>query len=231
MVMAALVTLMVSITLFADAYSFMSTTRTTRTAAAVTTRRSTMYMKRGRGSFKKEIGGDGGDSTSGVGSSGSSFGGSSSAATGGGARNWLQVPDKTTKDLPVEEGKVLLLETNAFLLKNAQTNPNGAVSVLKYEGETYCFDANCPNCKIPMTKAKALPPNEETEQTNNAPRVACDFCQSTYNLKSGEKLESQQGGGLFGGIAKAVLGANKDAGTLQIYQLGEKNDKIMFSMD
>jgi len=225
MVMAALVTLMVSITLFADAYSFMSTTRTTRTAAAVTTRRSTMYMKRGRGSFKKEIGGDG-DSTNsgGVGSSGSSF-------ASAGARNWLQVPDKTTKDLPVEEGKVLLLETNAFLLKNAQTNPNGAVSVLKYEGETYCFDANCPNCKIPMTKAKALPPNEETEQTNNAPRVACDFCQSTYNLKSGEKLESQQGGGLFGGIAKAVLGANKDAGTLQIYQLGEKNDKIMFSMD
>lgn len=83
-----------------------------------------------------------------------------------------------------------------------------------------------------MTKAKALPPNEETQRTNNAPRVACDFCQSTYNLKSGERLESQQGnGGLFGGIAKAVLGANKDSGPLNIYQLGEKNDKIMFSMD
>jgi nitrite reductase/ring-hydroxylating ferredoxin subunit len=83
--------------------------------------------------------------------------------------------------------------------------------------------------QIPMTKAKPLPPNEETKQTK-APRVACDFCQSTYNLKTGEKLQSQEGGGLLGGITKALLGA-KESGPLKIYQLGEKNNKIMFRMD
>jgi nitrite reductase/ring-hydroxylating ferredoxin subunit len=80
-----------------------------------------------------------------------------------------------------------------------------------------------------LTKAKPLPANEETQ--NSAPRVVCDFCKSTYNLKTGAKLESQQGGGIFGGIAKAVLGAQSSS-PLKIYQLGEgKNNKIMFSMD
>lgn len=80
-----------------------------------------------------------------------------------------------------------------------------------------------------MTKAKALPPNEETQ--NKAPRVVCDFCQSTYNLQTGERLKSQeQGGGILGGIAKAVMGA-QTSGPLSVYRLGEKNGKIMFGMD
>jgi nitrite reductase/ring-hydroxylating ferredoxin subunit len=78
-----------------------------------------------------------------------------------------------------------------------------------------------------MTKAYPLPPNEET---NKAPRVVCDLCQSTYNLRTGAKVTSQQPKGIFGGIAKAVLGS-QESGPLSIYQLGEKNGKVMFSMD
>jgi hypothetical protein len=124
-----------------DAYTLLPST-------SFQTKRSVMYMKRGRGSFQKEVGG--GSSSSSTGSSAGGIGSSSGSSFGAGGsnRNWLQVPDKTTDDLPTVEGKVQLLETQAYLLKNAQTNPNGAVSVLKYEGETYCFEANCPNCKV-----------------------------------------------------------------------------------
>ena len=75
-------------------------------------------------------------------------------------------------------------------------------------------------------KAKALPPNEETN--NASPRVACDFCKSTYSLKTGERLKSQESTGILAGIAKAVLGSQTSA-PLAIYQLGEKDGKIMFS--
>jgi hypothetical protein len=56
------------------------------------------------------------------------------------------------------------------------------------------------------------------------------LCQSTYNLRTGAKVTSQQPKGIFGGIAKAVLGS-QESGPLSIYQLGEKNGKVMFSMD
>ncbi len=80
-----------------------------------------------------------------------------------------------------------------------------------------------------MLKAKVLPPNDETD--NKAPRVSCDLCKSTYNLKTGEKVESAEASGFFGGIAKAVLGANEDKDVMDIYQLGEKDGKIMFNME
>lgn len=126
----------------------------------ITTRRSTMTMKRGRGSFKKEIDGSGPMST-----------GGSAAAGMGASRNWINT-NQNIEVLPKEEGKVSLLETGAFLLKDAATNPNGAVGVVKYAGETHCFDSACPQCKIPLTKAKVLPPSEET---GSAPRLSCDF--------------------------------------------------------
>ena len=78
-----------------------------------------------------------------------------------------------------------------------------------------------------MLKAKVLPPNDETD--NKAPRVACDLCKSTYNLKTGEKVASDGSTGILGGIAKAVLGA-KEEGDMAIYQLGEKDGNIMFNM-
>lgn len=154
---------------------------------------------------------------------------SSSSSSGGVAsnRNWIQTKN-TVKDIPQEEGKVGLIETGAFLLVDKATNPNGAVSVVKYGPQTYCFSVNCPKCKIPMTKAKTLPPNEETQ--NKAPRIACDFCKSTFNLKTGAPVKTQEGAGLFGNIAKAVLSA-QDTTPLPVYELGEKNGKILFSMD
>jgi nitrite reductase/ring-hydroxylating ferredoxin subunit len=175
----------------------------------VTTRRSTMTMKRGR-SFKKE--------------SSSPLDGSGMAS----GRNWINVPSKTVKDLPNEEGQVVLLETNAPFLVDKGTNPKGAVSVMKYGPDTYCFSSSCPQCKIPMSKAKALPPNEETDDM--VPRVVCDFCKATFNLKSGKSVTAQEGKGFLGSLAKAVLSA-QDSAPLKIYQLGEKNGKILFSAD
>ena len=186
----------------ADAYSLLG----------APTRRSTMTMKRGRGSFKKEMGG--------------SSSGTSSAAPGGMSRNWINT-NQNLKQLPTEEGKVSLLDTGAFLLVDKATNPTGAVAVMKYGSQTYCFSSSCPQCKIPMTKAKALPANEET---GSAPRVSCDFCKSTFNMQTGAKVESAESTGFLGGIAKAVLSA-QDSAPLPVYELGEKNGKILFSMD
>jgi nitrite reductase/ring-hydroxylating ferredoxin subunit len=186
----------------------------------VTTRRSTMTMKRGRGSFK-EIDGPTPASPS------SSLGGGGLGSVGGSSTNWIIVPKITSKDLPKEEGIVSLINTQALKLVDKGTNPTGAVSVIKYGPDTFCFSVQCPSCKIPLTKAKALPPNEET---GTAPRLACDFCKATFNLKTGEKVKAVQGSGLLGNIAKAVL-QSKESGPLPIYMLGEKSGKILFSTD
>jgi nitrite reductase/ring-hydroxylating ferredoxin subunit len=185
----------------------------------VTTRRSTMTMKRGRGSFKEV------DGPTPASSSSSSGGGGGLGNVGGSSTNWIIVPKITAKDLPKEEGIVSLIDTQALKLIDKGTNPTGAVSVIKYGPETYCFSVQCPSCKIPLTKAKALPPSEET---GKAPRLACDFCKATFNLKTGEKVTAVQGSGLLGNIAKAVL-QSKESGPLPIYQLGEKSGKILFS--
>jgi nitrite reductase/ring-hydroxylating ferredoxin subunit len=196
---------------FSDAYS----------SFGVTTRRSSMTMKRGRGSFKKEMEGSSPSSFS-----KSSFSSSSSSSS---SRNWLPVPNQTTKALPTEDGKITLLETNVKTLVDAGTNPAGTVSVVKYGKETYCFSVSCPSCKIPLTKAKVLPANEETA-TNNSPRLSCDFCKSTYSLKTGEKLKSESASGIFGTIAKTLISASP-SGPLPVYQLGEKDGKILISLN
>lgn len=176
-----------------------------------------MMAKRGRGSFKNELDDDG--------MSSKSFSSDDSYMSGG--RNWIQTKSKV-KDLPQEEGQVGLIETGAFLLVDKATNPNGAVSVVKYGPETFCFSVNCPKCKIPMTKAQTLPPNEETQ--NKDPRIACDFCKSSFNLKTGAPVAAQEAAGIFGSIAKAVMSA-QDTTPLPVYTLGEKNGKVLFSME
>ena len=187
----------------------------------VTTRRSTMSMKRGRGSFKKEVGSSGFSSSS----SSSSSSRSSSAPT---KRNWQLIPNQTTDALPKTEGKVVLMETNLESFKDSVANPTGAIAMIKTDGETFCFSSSCPSCKIPLTKAQVLPANDETAKTGKSPRIACDFCKATYNLKTGEKLKSQEATGLFGGIAKSVL-SSQSSGPLPIYQLGEKDNQILIS--
>jgi hypothetical protein len=89
----------------------------------------------------------------------------------GPSRNWINTNQKIDM-LPKEDGSIALLDTGAFLLVNKGTNPTGAVCVMKYGPETHCFSSACPQCKIPMTKAKALPPSAET---GKSPRIACDF--------------------------------------------------------
>jgi nitrite reductase/ring-hydroxylating ferredoxin subunit len=78
-----------------------------------------------------------------------------------------------------------------------------------------------------MVKAECLAPSEET---GDAPRVACDFCKATFNLKTGAPVKAQQSAGFFGGIAKAVLSA-QDSTPLPVYSLAEKNGKILFATD
>lgn len=204
----------------------------------VPTRRSTLSMKRGRGSFKKEVEGTNPNSDD-LSSSSSSMMSSSNEPKGMGmtggkessptvTTNWILVPKVTARQLPAVDGKVQVLDTYALTLVDKATNPTGAVAVVKYGPDTFCCSIQCPSCKIPLTKAKVLPANDET--SGKAPRLACDFCQATYNLKTGEKVTSQQGGGLFGAIAKTVLSANQDASPLPIYRLGEKDGRILFSM-
>lgn len=105
---------------------------TTTTLPYMPKRSTSLSMKRGRGSLKREIN----DSSS-----------SSSSSGGGGAINWLNT-NESVKELPSKDGEVTLIETGAFLVVNKQTNPKGAVSAMKYGGQIYCFEANCPQCKV-----------------------------------------------------------------------------------
>jgi nitrite reductase/ring-hydroxylating ferredoxin subunit len=136
--------------------------------------------------------------------------------------NWCPTLAKVT-DLPTLDGTIGLIDTNLPTLKNGATNPTGAVSVAKSNGNTYCFGVNCPQCKIPLIKAMLL---------NDPPRVACTFCKSTYDLKSGTKVEvaAEVSGGVFGGLVKSLFSA-QDGGPLPIYKLGEKGGKVVIALD
>ena len=152
--------------------------------------------------------------------------GSSQGRTGN-QINWIPIA-VSAKALPLENNKVGLIDTNLPTMKNSQINPTGAVSVIKYKDQTYCFAVNCPACKIPLTKAQAIDGNTES---GKQPRLVCDFCKATYNLKTGAKLPSAvPNAGILGGIAKTIFSA-KDSGPLPVYQLGEKNGKLVIALD
>lgn len=186
---------------------------------AFATRRSVMTMKRGRGSFKKELGGGG---TSNVQSM--SDGGGNNVA----AKNWIPVSGiKSVSELPTEEGKVAIVETMAPALMDAAANPTGAVAVIKYGPSTYCTSISCASCKIPLTKARILEPNEETK--NRDPRLACDFCSATYNLRTGERVTSVEKGGIMGGIVKGLF-SRSDVVPLPVYELGETKGKVVINL-
>jgi nitrite reductase/ring-hydroxylating ferredoxin subunit len=204
------------ITSTTDAYAYSTATPYFGTV------RSSMTMKRGRGSFQKEAGMTGGTGSGSNSSPGGGLGSSSSNSN----INWCPLPPGNK--LPTEDNAVTLMDTNLTTLKNRGTNPTGAVAVVKYDGQTYCFASSCPSCKIPLVKAKVYPAAADAD--SKAPRLACDFCKSAYNLKTGAKEASIQEGGFFGSIVKSVMSAQA-SGPLPVYKLGEKNGKMLIAVD
>jgi len=143
--------------------------------------------------------------------------------------NWIPVEGlNSMDDLPKEEGVVKLVETNAFALTDRNTNPKGTVGVAAFMGNTYCFNVFCPTCKIPMNKADLYKPNDETENVD--PRISCEFCKSTFNLRTGKRLENAEKGGLMGGIVKGIFSASDKREPLETYALGEKNGSVVINL-
>ena len=176
-------------------------------------------MRKGRRSLKKTIGGG----SSGMGSAGTS----KSPAMSGPSKSWLPVKGVSSmKDLPQMENEVKLVETMAPQLTDGRTNPNGAVGVVNYDGNTYCVGAACSCCKIPLTKAEVLPP---TEETGTAPRLACDFCGTTYNIVTGEVVAEAKKAGIMGSIVKGVFSASEKQ-SLPVYALGEKSGQVLIAL-
>eukprot|EP00566_Odontella_aurita_P026522 CAMPEP_0113552820 /NCGR_PEP_ID=MMETSP0015_2-20120614/15274_1 /TAXON_ID=2838 /ORGANISM="Odontella" /LENGTH=180 /DNA_ID=CAMNT_0000453829 /DNA_START=248 /DNA_END=793 /DNA_ORIENTATION=- /assembly_acc=CAM_ASM_000160 len=179
-----------------------------------------MTMRKGRRSLRKTIG-DGASSSKPI----RPMGGEEVVAR---RTNWVPVSGISSMgDLPQEENKVKFVDTEADQLIDGAVNPTGAVSVVTYEGKTYCFASSCSSCKIPLTKAKVLPPNEETGGSD--PRISCDFCSATYNVRTGERVEDVGGSGLLGGLVKGLMSA-KDKEALPTYDLGERDGKVLINL-
>lgn len=177
--------------------------------SALPRRRTLLSMKRGRGSFKKEIVGEG---SSGNGSVGQSRDG----------LNWLPLPVATSA-LPQKDGEIGILDTELFTLKNGATNPTGAVTVARQNGQTFCFSIGCPSCQIPLNKAKLV-------TREGQPILGCTFCKASFNLRTGQKVEAIEKGGIFGGVVQSIFSA-KDSGPLTMYKLAEKNGKLLIALD
>jgi nitrite reductase/ring-hydroxylating ferredoxin subunit len=176
-----------------------------------------MTMKRGRGSFQSESGGGNQNVQSMRGDTGST---SSS-------KIWVPVSGlKNVKDLPTEQGKAVLVDTMADALMNSATNPTGAVAVVKYGSNTYCVSSFCASCKIPLTKAQVLEPSDETGKD---PRLACDFCSATYNLRTGERVTNVKASGLLGGIVKGLF-SSQEGGPLPVHELGEAKGNVVINL-
>ena len=135
--------------------------------------------------------------------------------------NWAQTSIPSIKSLPQDKNKVEVIETDVFSLIDKGTNPKGAVSIVNYEDKTYCFSSSCASCKIPLTKAKVLEPNEES---GDDARLQCDFCGATYNLKTGEPVQ-KEGGKLLG-----FLFSKSDDVPLPVYGLGEQGGKVFINV-
>jgi nitrite reductase/ring-hydroxylating ferredoxin subunit len=143
--------------------------------------------------------------------------------------NWVPVKGITSMtDLPKGDNEVKLVDTMADQLMNGATNPTGAVSIINYDGKTYCFSSSCSACKIPLTKAKVLEPNEETG--NTTPRLSCEFCQATYNIRTGERVQNVEKAGFsLGGVVSGLFGAS-DKVALPTYDLGEKSGQVLINL-
>jgi len=189
----------------------------------VMTIRHDMTMARGKGNLKKSFGV--GDSQRGKPKSLVTKD-QDVAASGG---EWIAVSGiKSMSEMPKAEGTVSVVETMAYALKDPRTNPNGAVSVVNYKGRTYCFAIACPSCKIPLTKASVLDPSDES---NNDPRISCDFCSATFNARTGKVLATEKSTkkNLLAGVVSSLM-SSKDEEELPTYELGEKNGKVLIKI-
>ena len=188
--------------------------------------RTTAMMARG-GRGKKKVG----DILGNNGEEGVESGSSSAASTGfATTANWFSMPTEPWDLSKAKEGKVELFDTNLITLKDSLTNPTGAVSVLRHKGEIFCFSSSCPSCKIPMSGAKVLP----ITSSRPSPLIACTFCKSAYNLKSGRKTDvsaDEIGGGMFAGFTKSLFKASGNNDPLRIFQLGEKDGNILINLN
>ncbi|KAL3803902.1 hypothetical protein ACHAW5_010672 [Stephanodiscus triporus] len=139
-----------------------------------------------------------------------------------GKGNWIQTTIPSIQSLPREEGVVKVVETGVPALIDRGTNPNGAVSIVNYEDRTYCLSSSCASCKIPLTKAKVLGPNDETGGADA--RVQCDFCGATYNLRTGSPVREE------GGKVLGFLFSGSKATPLPVYGLGERGGKVFINL-
>lgn len=202
--------IIVSLLAFADAYTF----------STFATRRSTMTMKkagRGRKKMSQAVGTSSSSPTE------------ETSSSGGFSRNWKSMPTAKWNLKQLQDNKVQLYDTNLETMKDKLTNPTGAVSVLKYNGGVFCFSSSCPSCKIPMTGAKVLP----ATSSRPTPLIACNFCKSAYDLKTGAKTDAAEetGGGLFAGLAQNLFKASNNNDPLKTYQLGEKDGQVLIAVD
>lgn len=141
--------------------------------------------------------------------------------------NWVPVQGVSSlADLPNEQGSVKLVDTMAEQLMNSATNPTGAVSIVNYNGKTYCFSSSCARCQIPLTKASVLEP---TAETGTDPRLSCDFCKATFNIRTGEMVQDSSKAGLLGGIVTTLFSKTEKV-PLKIYDLGEKNGSVLINL-
>lgn len=150
-----------------------------------------------------------------------SIGGSDSSSVSKPKNNWVETSIPSIKSLPSDKNVVKLVDTQVPSLINKQTNPTGAVSIVNYNDKTYCFSSGCASCQIPLTKAKVLDPNEET---NNEARLQCDFCGATYNLRTGSPV-TKEGGKLLG-----FLFNKSESKELPVYGLGERGGKVFINV-
>jgi len=189
-------------------------------AFSAPTTRQAMVMRKGRPSFRKTVGGTGGKAKF--------LGGTEEEAPT--KTNWVPVSGLgSMNDLPKEQNKVNLVDTGAPALVDPRTNPTGAVGIVNYGGDrTYCISASCSSCKIPLTKARILSPNDETK--NLHPRIECDFCGATYNMRTGEILaDGKSDRGILGSVVKGIF-ASKVKEPLPTYDLGELGGKVVINL-
>jgi nitrite reductase/ring-hydroxylating ferredoxin subunit len=147
--------------------------------------------------------------------------------------NWKLIPDIKTADLPDKDGEITLIDTNLDGIKDGAVNPTGAICCASFSGKLYAFKVNCSCCQVPMNKAKILPPPETG--LLEAPRLSCDFCGSTFNLRTGEPVDDATksegaGGNMLGGMVKGLM-KSRGRKPVTVYALSsDAKDRVLISL-